>query len=167
MLRIATLNVHSSTFVDGERLPQSMVFKGMGHNGENRSPHLAWSDAPVGTKSFALECHDPDAPTGVGFTHWVLFDIPANVSELAEHADADRLPHGVKKGLNDMGVSGYMGPAPPPGSPHHYIFTVYALDVPTLGLGETTTLALLRFVVRDKKLAEGRLTGLYGVEASR
>jgi hypothetical protein len=145
-------------------LPLSTVFNSFGHSGGNRSPHLAWNGAPRETKSFAVECHDPDAPTGIGFAHWVLFDIPPSVSELPEDAERGRLPVGAKRGLSDLGTPGYVGPAPPPGSPHRYMFTVYALTVPTLDLGDTVTLALLRFVVRDKKLAEGRITGLYGVE---
>jgi Raf kinase inhibitor-like YbhB/YbcL family protein len=144
MLSIATLTVRSSTFSDGGRLPLSAVFNDFGHSGGNRSPHLAWN--------------------GIGFAHWVLFDIPPSVSELPEDAERGRLPAGAKRGLSDLGTPGYVGPAPPPGSPHRYMFTVYALTVPTLGLGDTVTLALLRFVVRDKKLAEGRITGLYGVE---
>jgi Raf kinase inhibitor-like YbhB/YbcL family protein len=163
MLTVAKLKVHSSTFTDGGRLPSSAVYNGWGHNGENRSPHLAWDGAPAGTKSFAVECHDPDAPTGIGFTHWVLFDIPASVAELAENVEAGRLPAGAKKGLSDLGVPGYAGAAPPPGPAHRYIFTVYAVSEQTLGLGDTTTLAVLRFTLRDKKLGEGRITGLYSL----
>jgi hypothetical protein len=163
MLTVAKLSVHSSTFADGARLPQSAVYSGWGHNGQNRSPHLTWSGAPAGTNSFAVECHDPDAPTGIGFTHWVLFDIPANILELPENVEAGRLPGGAKKGLSDIGLPGYFGAAPPPGPAHQYIFTIYALSEQTLGLGDTTTLAALRFTIRDKKLAEGRITGLYGL----
>lgn len=150
-------------FTDGGPLPLSAVFNGWGHNGKNRSPHVAWRNAPPQTQSFALECHDPDAPTGIGFTHWVLFDIPANVTELPENAEGGPLPAGAKRGLNDTGRPGYMGAAPPPGPAHRYVFTVYALAEKTLGLSETTTLAALRFTIRDKKIAEGRITGLYGL----
>jgi Raf kinase inhibitor-like YbhB/YbcL family protein len=163
MLTVAKLNVHSSAFIEGGRLPLSAVYNGWGHNGENRSPHLAWSGGPAGTKSFAVECHDPDAPTGIGFTHWVLFDIPANVAELPDNVEGGRLPTEARKGLSDLGIPGYAGAAPPPGPAHRYIFTVYALSEQTLSLGDTTTLAMLRFTVRGKKLAEGRITGLYSL----
>jgi Raf kinase inhibitor-like YbhB/YbcL family protein len=164
MLTIAKLSLRSATFTDGGRLPSSMVYNGWGHKGDNRSPHLVWGGSPAGTKSFALEGHDPDAPTaGIGFTHWILFDIPASVSELAENIEAGRLPAGTKKGLSDLGVPGYAGAAPPPGPAHRYIFTVYALSEQTLGLGDTTTLAMLRFSIREKKLAEGRITGLHSL----
>lgn len=164
MLTVAKLSLRSATFTDGGRLPSSTVYNGWGHKGENRSPHLAWGGSPVGTKSFALECHDPDAPTeGIGFTHWVLYDIPVNVSELPESVETGRLPTGAKKGLSDLGVPGYVGAAPPPGPAHRYIFTVYAVSEQTLGLGDTTTLAVLRFAIRDKKLGEGSITGLYGL----
>jgi Raf kinase inhibitor-like YbhB/YbcL family protein len=156
MPNIAELFLRSATFTDNGRLPLSTVFHEWGYGGGNRSPHLAWSNAPARTRSFALECHDPDAPTGIGFTHWVLFDIPANISELPEGVEIGR------RGLNDMGKPGYMGPAPPPGPAHHYIFTVYAL-AEQLDLGDTATLAMVRFSVRDKTLAQGRIMGIYGL----
>src|ERR1700736_6760125 len=79
----ATLTVTSSVFRDGQTIPQSAVFDDFGCTGNNQSPDLAWSGAPAGTKSFAVTMDDPDAPTTVGFVHWVLFDIPADVTSLA------------------------------------------------------------------------------------
>jgi Raf kinase inhibitor-like YbhB/YbcL family protein len=163
-ITIARLALTSATFKEDGTLPKSAVYDGWGMGGGNRSPQLAWSGAPPETRSFAVELHDPDAPTdGLGFVHWVAFDIAAGVTELAEGASAQGMPSGSKQGLNDLAQNTYIGPAPPPGAPHRYIFRVYALAVPELGLDEKTTLAVLRFSIRDKKLAEGRLTGLFGV----
>ncbi|HLI16465.1 MAG TPA: YbhB/YbcL family Raf kinase inhibitor-like protein [Acidimicrobiales bacterium] len=151
-----TLSVTSRQFADGGVLPMSAVHTSAG--GENRSPQLAWSPGPAGTRSYALTCHDPDAPTGVGFSHWVRFNLPASVLELPEAVGAEP---GID-GLNDFGERGYDGPAPPPGPPHRYVFTVYALDVDALEAGERTTYALLRFLVREHVLASGTLTGTFG-----
>jgi Raf kinase inhibitor-like YbhB/YbcL family protein len=163
-ITIARLALTSTTFSEGGTLPKSCVYDGWGMGGGNRSPQLSWSGAPPETRSYAVELHDPDAPTdGLGFVHWVAFNIPATVSELAEGASASGMPPGSKQGLNDLAQNAYLGPAPPPGLVHHYDFRVFALAVPELGLDEKTTLAVLRFTIRDKKLAEGRLTGLFGV----
>ncbi|HEY0798855.1 MAG TPA: YbhB/YbcL family Raf kinase inhibitor-like protein [Candidatus Baltobacteraceae bacterium] len=161
-ITLARLALASATFAADGQLPQSMVFDGWGHHGGNRSPQLSWSGAPPETRSFALELHDPDAPTGIGFVHWVVFDIPAGVEALEENASAAGMPAGSKQGLNDLAQNRYLGPAPPPGPPHRYIFSLYALPTAQLGLDEKATLAVLRFSIRDSKLAEGRLTGLYG-----
>ena len=160
----ALLNVRSDTFEHNRTMPKSTVFGGDA-GGDDRSPHLSWSGAPPETKSYAIVLHDPDAPTGTGFFHWVVFNIPAETTELHEDAGAKgghKLPKGAKHGHTDFGLSHYGGPAPPPGhGPHHYNFHVYALDVPSLEAGETSTAALLRFMMRGHVLAEGMLTGIY------
>jgi hypothetical protein len=160
----ARLTLTSSVFRDAETIPQSAVYKGMGCTGENRSPDLAWSGAPPETKSFAVTMWDPDAPTGVGFVHWVLFNIPGNVFALDEGAGAHKHA-GVSAlhGTNDFGLKEYDGPCPPAGDPpHHYHLVVYALDVEKLeGLGDTTSYALLRFMIRNHTIATGELVGLY------
>lgn len=162
---MAKLTIRSNTFTDGGTLPMSTVFNGFGCTGGNRSPHLAWSDAPSGTVSFALILHDPDAPTGTGWYHWVLFNIPPNVHELKEGAGAKSspdLPAGAVLGLTDFGFSEYGGPCPPVGDkPHHYRFTIYALSSKIDG-GPTTTAAAVRFLVRGSTLAMGTMTGLFG-----
>lgn len=162
---MAKLTVRSDTFTNGGTLPMSTVFNSFGCTGGNRSPHLAWSGAPSGTASFALIMHDPDAPTGTGWYHWVLFDIPPGVHELKEGAGAKSssdLPAGAVLGLTDFGFSEYGGPCPPAGDkPHHYNFTIYALST-KFGMGPTTTGAAIRFLVRGKILAEGTMTGLFG-----
>ncbi len=159
----ATLHLTSPAFADGATLPHSTLFDGFGVGGGNRSPALAWSGAPAGTKSFALTVFDPDAPTGHGFTHWVAFNIPGDATGLPENAGAAGNTHGITLGHTDFGTSAYGGAAPPPGDPpHHYIFTLYALDVPKLDLDSTTTIALLNFAIRGHVLAKATLTGRFG-----
>ena len=156
------LTVSSSLFEEGGMIPSSAVHSYAG--GGNRSPDLSWKDAPPGTASFALTCYDPDAPTEVGFVHWILFNIPREITSLPEGAGtAGGNPSGSILGYTDWGNNEYGGCAPPPGDPpHHYLFTVYALDVPKLELGSSTTYAFLRFSLRGHILAEGTRTGLFG-----
>src|SRR3954465_14424129 len=109
----------------------------MGAGGQNVSPQLSWSGAPAGTKSFALTLYDPDAPTGSGWWHWVVYDIPATATELPQGAGSGKapLPAGTVQGKTDFGAAGYGGAGPPPGDkPHRYVFTVYALKVDKLDL---------------------------------
>lgn len=155
----ARLTVTSETFAEGGTIPRSAVFGGCG--GDNRSPQLAWRGAPPETRSYAVTCFDPDAPTGSGYWHWLLFDVPASVTRLAAGAGA---PGGSTTGRNDYGASEYGGPCPPPGDgAHRYVFTVYALDVETLeGLGPGVTGASLVFTMRGHVLATGTLTGTFG-----
>jgi Raf kinase inhibitor-like YbhB/YbcL family protein len=160
------MKIESTAFADGARLPKSALFDGMGVGGDNRSPHLRWTDVPEGTQSFAVIVHDPDAPTGTGFFHWIAFNIPADCTELAENAGekgGGKLPAGAVHGHTDFGTPGYGGAAPPPGhGDHRYEFHVYALDVPSFDLGPGTTAALLRFMMLGHTLAEATYTGTYG-----
>ena len=119
---LSEMRLTSSAFEDGGAIPARYT-----GDAEDVSPALSWADVPEGTKSFALICHDPDAPLvkpgSYGFVHWVLYGIPGNASELAEGV-ADCV-----QGVNDFGNSGYGGPAPPPGhGTHHYFFWLLALD---------------------------------------
>lgn len=161
----SSLTLTSSVFRHGGTLPQSAVFDKMECTGDNDSPDLTWSGAPAGTKSYAVTMWDPDAPTGVGFVHWVLFNIPGSVTSLAAKAGSHR-DAGVhaKHGTNDFGLDRYAGPCPPPGdAPHHYHITVYALDVAELeGLDHTASYAKFKFMSRQHVLATGELVGLYG-----
>jgi Raf kinase inhibitor-like YbhB/YbcL family protein len=117
----------------------------------NTSPQLRWEGFPPETKSFAVTCYDPDAPTGSGFWHWVAWDIPAGVNSLPTGAV---LPAGAVNGENDGGTLGYQGPCPPVGDrTHHYHITVVALDVPSLGLPATTHAAVVGFNVGAHALA--------------
>jgi Raf kinase inhibitor-like YbhB/YbcL family protein len=155
----------STDFADGGTIAAPQVFNGWGFHGGNVSPALSWSGAPAGTKSFALMVHDPDAPTGSGWWHWVVYNIPADTSSLpAGAADPQKklMPAGAVQGRTDFGILGYGGPAPPPGPPHHYHFRLFALKVAKLELPADATAALIGFNVRAQALGEALLTGLYG-----
>jgi hypothetical protein len=141
------------------------VFNGFGCKGKNLSPALFWSGAPAGTQSFAIMVHDPDAPTGSGFWHWVVYNIPADtVSIPAEAGDVKKkcMPVGVVQGRTDYGTFGYGGPCPPPGKPHHYHFRIFALKVPKLDVPNDATAALIGFNVNANKIGEADLVGMYG-----
>jgi Raf kinase inhibitor-like YbhB/YbcL family protein len=124
-------------------------FNGFGCDGTNVSPQISWSDAPEGTKSFAVTVYDPDAPTGSGFWHWVVFNIPASISELVSGSgslDGKLLPKGSIQSITDYGIKGFGGPCPPIGhGPHRYIFTVHALKTEKLDLDENTNPAVVGF----------------------
>jgi Raf kinase inhibitor-like YbhB/YbcL family protein len=145
----------------GGVVPQASAFNSFGCTGHNQSPHIRWTGAPAATRSFMIIAHDPDAPTGVGFFHWSVFNLPSTVTELALDASHTGVPHGAVQGSTDFGAQGYGGPCPPTGETHRYIFTVYALDVPTLQAGPNATGALLRFMARGHTLALGRATATY------
>jgi Raf kinase inhibitor-like YbhB/YbcL family protein len=139
------------------------VYNGMGCTGQNISPALEWSNAPVGTRSFAVTAYDPDAPTGSGWWHWVMYNIPANVTSLPAGAGNGRnAPRGSAQGPTDFGTKGYGGPCPPAGDPaHHYQFTVFALKVDRLDIPGNATPAFVGFNLNANKLATARVTGLY------
>lgn len=155
----------SGSFADGDMLPKAFVHSAMGAGGDNLSPDLSWSGAPEGTQSFALTLYDPDAPTGSGWWHWVVYDIPATVTSLPRGAGAAggaTLPGGAKMGHTDFGTADYGGAAPPPGhGPHRYIFTLYALNTPKLDVPAGCTAAYIGFNIHFAQLGEARLTALY------
>jgi Raf kinase inhibitor-like YbhB/YbcL family protein len=156
------ITVTSTTFQPDASLPTSMEFDGCG--GRNQSPQLTWSNFPPTTKSFVVTLFDPDAPTGTGFWHWVVFDVPASVTSLPTGAGSNGSPAArAKSGYTDFAFSHYGGPCPPNGDPaHHYIFTVYALDVPALeGVGPRSTAATVMFSLRGHLLAQGSLEGRF------
>lgn len=154
------ITVTSEQFGIADEIPLSAAHQSVG--GKNRSPQLAWSGVPAEAKSLAVTCWDPDAPTTVGFCHWVRFDIPASVTSLEEGAGT-QAGVGVD-GFTDWGESRYGGMAPPAGDPpHHYQFTVYALATETTGLDERTTYARFRFATGGDVLAVGTLTGRFAV----
>jgi len=157
------LTVTSTTFTAGGPIPSSAAHQMAG--GENKSPQLSWTGAPEGTKSFAVTCYDPDAPTDIGFVHWVLFDLPADCTELPEGAGGNP-PAGATEGYVDYGISAWGGMAPPPGhGPHHYHFTVWALDVEKAGIDASATYAFFRFNTGSHVLAQGEIVGTYEVSA--
>ena len=149
----------------GKNISEDQVFNGFGCKGKNLSPALFWSGAPADTKSFAIMVHDPDAPTGSGFWHWVVYNIPAGTESIpAEAGDVKKkgMPVGSVQGRTDFGTFGYGGPCPPPGKAHHYHFRVFALKVPKLEVPTDATAALIGFNVQANKIAEADLVGLYG-----
>ena len=146
----------------GSMIADKYVFN-EGCTGGNVSPALSWSGAPDGTKSFVLTVFDPDAPTGSGFWHWVMFNIPASVNKLDEGAGKPGGgPAGATQIENDYGTVGYGGPCPPKGKPHHYIFTVYALSKEKLDLPAKVHAAVVGFNVHFATLGKASFTALYG-----
>ena len=147
-----TFVVRSNSFKDGDYLPNAHILSaefGFGCQGNNQSPHLAWSGAPAGTKSFTVTCLDPDAPTGSGFWHWLVVNIPADVTELdvdAGNPKAPKLPQGALQTRTDFGTPGYGGPCPPAGDhPHRYLFTLFAVGIDRLSVTADTSAAVIGF----------------------
>jgi len=154
----------STAFAAHGTLSDEQVFNSFGCSGKNLSPALHWSGAPQGTQSFALMVYDPDAPTGSGWWHWVVSNIPAGVTELPTGASGTAaMPVGAVESRTDYGVAGYGGAAPPPGPPHHYIFTVYAMKVPSVEVTPESSAAMVGFLTHFNSLAKASLTAFYGV----
>ena len=162
----ADFKLSSPTIKPGSTLSEAQVFNGFGCTGKNVSPALKWSGAPAGAKSYALTVYDPDAPTGSGWWHWVVYNIPASASELAEGAgtaDGKGLPAGSAQGNTDFGAPGFGGACPPKGDkPHRYIFTVYALKADKLDIPAGGTAALVGFMINANKLGAATFTAKYG-----
>ena len=146
----------SLAFKEGDLIPKKYTCEG-----PDLSPQLRWTNAPKGTKSFALIADDPDAPVGT-WVHWVIFNLPGETTELPEGVPAqETLPNGAKQGLNDFKRVGYGGPCPPPGKPHRYYFKLYAVDV-TLDLRPRATKAQVLESIRGHILGEAQLMGRFG-----
>lgn len=149
----------------GAPMPKAQEYQGFGCDGGNTSPHLAWRDAPAGTKSFAITAYDPDAPTGSGWWHWLVYNIPASVHELPTGAgdpDAGLAPAGAVQSRTDFGTPGFGGACPPPGDPaHRYQFKVFALDVAQLDLPPDSSGALVGYMLNAHKLGVAGLEALY------
>ena len=161
---VASFDVTSTSFSDGDDLPNKHVFNDWGMSGENVSPHLSWSNAPEGTTSFMVTCFDPDAPTPSGFWHWVVVGIPAGVTELAEGAGSgEGLPEGAFMVANDGGTKEYMGAAPPEGDrKHRYIFAVHAIGGDPLDIDDSVTPAVASFNAVFQTLGRATITANYG-----
>jgi Raf kinase inhibitor-like YbhB/YbcL family protein len=161
----AAFTLSSPDIAAGGTIAQRFEFDGFGCSGENKSPALKWSGAPAGTRAFAVTVYDPDAPTGSGWWHWVLINIPAEVTELAADAGAvggAKLPKGASQVRIDYGVAGWGGVCPPPGdAPHRYIFTVHALK-DKIEVPADATAALAGFMIHANSLGQASFTAKYG-----
>ncbi|HEY9051313.1 MAG TPA: YbhB/YbcL family Raf kinase inhibitor-like protein [Gammaproteobacteria bacterium] len=151
---------------NGGFIVNEQVFNGFGCQGSNISPTLRWKNAPAGTKSFAVTVYDPDAPTGSGWWHWVVFDIPANVTSLIKDAGnplAGHAPAGSIQSRTDFGKPGYGGPCPPAGDKaHRYQFTVYALKTEKLSLDEHAPAAMVGFYLHQNLIDKAVFEARYG-----
>lgn len=166
----AKFTLTSPSIKNGGSLSIEQVFKGFGCEGKNISPALVWQGAPKDARSFAVTVYDPDAPTGSGWWHWVVFNIPADVTALdADAGNASAMPSKAPKGAvqsrTDFGAPGFGGACPPVGSakkPHRYIFTVYALKTDKLDLDANASGALVGYMINANKIAKASFTAKFG-----
>jgi Raf kinase inhibitor-like YbhB/YbcL family protein len=169
----AQMKLTSAEVKNGATIHNEQVFNGFGCTGGNISPSLSWTGAPNGTKSFAITVFDPNAPTGSGWWHWVVFNIPASTTSVPKNAgdvNAKLMPAGAIQSRTDFGADGYGGPCPPPGDkPHHYHFNVFAVDVDKLpdAQDHNASAALVGFDLHFHTLAKATLVGTYGRPAEK
>ena len=149
------LELKSPAFTHGQVIPEKYT-----GDGTDVSPPLQWGNAPEGTKAYVLISDDPDAPVGT-WVHWVVYDIPADVTTIDEGLPTvETILGGAKQGMNDFNALGYGGPAPPPGPAHRYFFKLYALSAPT-GLGPGASKEDVLSAIDGKILGEAELVGTY------
>ncbi|MCE7977396.1 MAG: YbhB/YbcL family Raf kinase inhibitor-like protein [Nitrospira sp. NTP1] len=162
----AEFHVTSPTIKDHSTIGSEHVFNGFGCTGQNVSPALQWDHAPKDTKSFAVTVYDPDAPTGSGWWHWLIFNIPPGTTGLpagAGNTDKAGAPEGSVQSMTDFGQPGFGGPCPPPGDkPHRYIFTVFALKVDQLPLKKDASGAMVGYYLNQNAIGKASFTGMYG-----
>ena len=163
---MTSLTFYSPQLPDGSTAPQEFEFNGFGCNGRNQSPALVWADVPLEARSLALTAYDPDAPTGSGWWHWFVVDVPADTVAMVPNAGAKGgagLPAGARQVRNDYGAFAWGGMCPPPGDkPHRYIFTVHALGVEKLEIPDDASAALAGFMVNANTLGKATFTSTYG-----
>lgn len=166
LLAANNFSVTSTDMSSDKPLSQQQVFNDFGCSGMNISPQLAWKNAPEGTKSFAVTAYDPDAPTGSGWWHWTVVNLPSTThSLLAGSGDQKnpKLPEGAVQGRNDYGYAGFGGACPPPGAkPHRYQFTVWALNTDKLPLNNESSGAMVGFMLNNAVLAKAEMTVKFG-----
>ena len=162
---VPSFQLTSTDIRDGERMSMPQVSGIFGAGGEDVSPQLSWSGYPEGTKSFVVTVYDPDAPTGSGFWHWAVVDIPSGITQLASGAGDERgsgLPAGAFQLRNDAGLARYIGAGPPSGhGPHRYMTVVHAVDTESLGIDAGASPALLGFNLFSHTLGRARITSWY------
>ena len=163
---VGQFNLVSPELEPGGRFEPKHVYNGFGCSGGNVSPALNWSGAPAGTRSYAITVYDPDAPTGSGWWHWVIVDLPASTVALAAGAGdpaSGKAPKGSVQIATDFGKPGFGGPCPPAGDkPHRYVFTLFALKVDRLGVDPGATAAMTGFMLNANALAKTGFTVYYG-----
>lgn len=156
----------SPTIKPNGTLSADQVFNGFGCAGKNLSPALQWTAGPKGTRSYAVTVYDPDAPTGSGWWHWVVYNIPVDVTQLPEGAgetSSKQMPAGALQGRTDFGAPGFGGACPPPGDkPHRYIFTVHALKVEKIEVPADASAALVGYMINANRLGKASFTAKYG-----
>ena len=149
--------VISPVIKNNTTMPNSLVFNGYGCTGGNKAPELSWTNAPVNTKSFAIVCHDPDAPRENGWYHWLVVNIPTNINSYK-----GTLPQGSMETVTDFGSTGYGGACPPKGhGVHHYNFTVYALDTDKLSVTKDTMPKKVHDEIIKHSVAKSTITVTY------
>jgi Raf kinase inhibitor-like YbhB/YbcL family protein len=160
---VPSFTVTSDDVVDGQQMPATFAHSSAG--GDDLSPQLSWSGHPPQTAGFAVTCFDPDAPTGSGWWHWLLLDVPVGVTSLARGAGAANgsgLPEGAWQLTNSYGTDAFGGAAPPPGDyPHKYFFAVHALDVATLGIDGSVSQEVAGFNLTAHTIARGLIVPTY------
>ncbi len=159
------LTLTSNDIAQDEFMPKTQEFNGFGCSGGDLSPQLKWSDSPEGTKSFAITAYDPDAPTGSGWWHWQLVNIPKNITQIATGAgsiETNLAPLGSMQIKNDYGSRGFGGACPPSGhGVHRYRFTVHALSVEKLDLPEDASGALTGYMINANTIESSTIESLY------
>lgn len=162
----AEFSLKSTDLKHGQTLGKKHVFNGFGCSGKNISPQISWENAPAETKSFAFTVYDPDAPTGSGWWHWVVVNIPANYTKLPANFGTEnkfKLKDDITQVRNDFGIFNFGGSCPPKGDkPHRYIFTIYALKTDKINLEEGATAALAGYFIHQNILAESSFEAYYG-----
>lgn len=147
------------------QLTKTQEFSGFGCDGRNISPELHWSNSPKGTKSFAVTVYDSDAPTGSGWWHWIVFNIPSSVTSLPADFGNTLKPSKISalQSVTDYGKAGFGGACPPKGDkPHRYFFTVHALDIADLGIDPKSSAALAGYMINAHSLGKATLVSYYG-----
>ncbi len=159
----AKMAIKSNDVANGKTLKQEQVFNGFGCSGANISPQISWSGAPKDTKSFALTVYDPDAPTGSGWWHWVVFNIPKETNQLPLNYGSNTTNDGATQSRTDFGTYGFGGACPPQGDkPHRYIFTIHALKTDKIPLDKDASAAMVGFMLNANTIEKVSIIAKYG-----